>query len=195
MSEPAIRITNITKSFGRGFVLKDFSENLYPGVNCVLGPSGCGKTTLLRILAGFLKPDSGEITGVSGKSLSMVFQEDRLLPWLSAKENISIVSKSTDAEFLLDQLELLSAADKRVSQLSGGMKRRVAFLRALSVDFDILLMDEPFKGLDARIRQKAMDLLKRESRNRERVVVLVTHDPYEADYLGNYYIELNNIYK
>jgi len=145
-----IELREITKSFGKQEVLRSVSMFL-PGAGIVAlrGGSGSGKTTLLRILAGLECADSGEITGLDGKRVSYVFQEDRLLPYASAMENAAIACDKDIARLWLERLGLRGALNKKPAELSGGMRRRVAIARAFAFGSDILLLDEPFTGLDA----------------------------------------------
>lgn len=152
------------------------------GVVGVFGASGAGKTTLLRLLAGLLQPTSGTIEGLADKRISMVFQEDRLLPWLTAAENVALVrdGSEADARALLAALALSAEADQLPRALSGGMQRRVALARALNFGGDVLLLDEPFKGLDAALCAEAAAVV----RGRFPLTVIATHDRGEAAALG-----------
>lgn len=154
-----------------------------------MGASGIGKTTILSILAGLVKPDFGEIEGMEGKKLSMVFQEDRLLEWADAFENVALILERKKSgmlrEFLRGEFEAVGLHDyeeKPVSQLSGGMKRRVAIVRAVCAEGDLLLLDEPFKGLDDGTKEQVAAYLK--SRFAGRTLVMVTHDARDAKLLG-----------
>lgn len=148
------------------------------GVCCLTGPSGAGKTTVLRLIAGLEQPDSGTISGTSAKKISMVFQNDRLLPGSSATENIALVSSPEDAALWLERMELTDAANKKPSKLSGGMRRRVALARALAYGGDILLLDEPFKGFDPALKQRILPYITAFAKTA--AVVLVTHDEQES---------------
>ena len=150
----------------------------------LMGPSGCGKTTLINAIAGLVTPDSGRIT-VNGR-VSYVFQEPSLFPWLTALENVNVVlSDMPDTLALsrrwLEEAELGDCLDKYPHQLSGGQKQRVAICRALAFGGDILLLDEPLKGLDPDTRARVADLILRESK--EKTLLLVTHDQWEAQTL------------
>ena len=153
-------------------------------VTCLMGPSGCGKTTLLRILTGLEAPDCGEITGVPTR-IAMVFQEDRLVDSLTVRANLRLALGAgydpADAQALLNELDLPDALRRTVGELSGGMKRRVALARALLYDVPLLVLDEPFKGLDETTARQCMDALARRAAGR--AVLLVTHDAQEGDYL------------
>lgn len=181
-----IRIKNICKSFGEKTVLDNFSMDLKSGeITCIKGPSGYGKTTLLRIIAGLETADSGTVEKEEG-SIAFVFQEDRLAEDFNAVTNIRLVTgkKLSNDEICahLEEIGLTDDLNKPVRKFSGGMKRRVAIARAVCSDADYLLMDEPFKGLDEKLKSEVMDYVKRHSAGK--TVVFVTHDPAEAEYMG-----------
>ena len=121
------------------------------GFCAITGRSGRGKTTLLYLIAGLYEPDRGSIQR-NGETISMVFQEDRLLPWETAAQNAAIASTREIAAKLLTELGLGAELDKYPRELSGGMKRRVSIARALAAKADVYIMDEPFKGLDPETR-------------------------------------------
>ena len=153
-----IAVKHLCKSFGGRTVLRDLTFTAGPGITAVMAPSGTGKTTLLRILLGLERPDSGTVEGLAGKRLTAVFQEDRLLEHLSAEGNLRFVlGRAYDpaaARALLDRLGLPDTGAQPVREFSGGMKRRLALARALLAPFDALALDEPFTGVDpARIRR------------------------------------------
>lgn len=147
-----ISIKSLYKAFDDKKIFENFSYDFDGfGVVCIKGKSGCGKTTLLRIISGLEKADKGDII-VDG-NISFLFQEDRLLPWLNAEENIACVLNGASSDRINKARELLSSVGLKgserqdISSLSGGMKRRVAFARALALEPDILLLDEAFTGL------------------------------------------------
>ena len=184
MSE--IVLKNLSKSYGENLVISDLNLNIKSGVTtCLMGPSGCGKTTLLRLIAGLEKPDSGEIMSEARK-ISYVFQEDRLSEDFSVISNIRFVvgktMNSEDIRNLLKEFELGDVIDKPVRELSGGMKRRVAIARALSATYDLLILDEPLKGLDEKLKQHVMEVIKNHTKGK--TVIYVTHDSTEADVMG-----------
>lgn len=174
---------NLCKSYDGRAVLQDVCFRLEAGGHyALMGPSGSGKTTLLRLMMGLEKPDRGEIRLPAGKRFSVVFQEDRLLEQLTAAANVRLVSSAPMEAIRAMLLELGIASDslsEPVSAFSGGMKRRVALCRALLAPYQVLLLDEPYKGLDEENRLRAMRLVQRETRGK--TVVLVTHDPREAE--------------
>lgn len=143
---------HLYKRFGDKVVLEDVSLTVPDGaVVCLMAPSGRGKTTLLRCIAGLEMPDSGTVTGVPER-LGFVFQEDRLCPQLDAVENVRLVTgramSRPDIEAHLRELGLADCLDQRAAKLSGGQRRRVSIARAVCYVPELLLLDEPFKGLD-----------------------------------------------
>lgn len=191
MSEIVLR--NLSKSYGENPVISDLNLNIKSGVTtCVMGPSGCGKTTLLRLIAGLEIPDSGEIVS-EARQISYVFQEDRLSEDFSVISNIRFVvgktMNSEDIRNLLNEFELGDVIDKPVRELSGGMKRRVAIARALSATYDLLILDEPLKGLDEKLKQHVMEVIKNHTKGK--TVIYVTHDSTEADVMGARVITLD----
>ncbi len=181
-----IVVNSICKAYGDHRVLTNFSAVIPAGkVSCVTGPSGRGKTTLLRLLMGLEVPDSGDILGMSRLRLSAVFQEDRLCENLSPMSNIRLACPQRgqrDIAAALGAMGLAGCIVQPVRTLSGGMRRRVALLRALMVDYDVLFLDEPFKGLDAETKAAVIDETRRRIAGKS--VLLVTHDPEEATALG-----------
>ena len=180
----AVALKHISKADGEKQVLRDFS-NLFPEgeTTCIMGTSGCGKTTLLHLLLGLETPDSGEILGMENKKKSAVFQENRLVDPISAPANLRLVTPSlsrSQAEQLLTEVGLGDSLHQPVRELSGGMQRRVAILRALAADYDILLADEPFVGLDDATKQQTMELFRQ--RTAGKTVLLVTHEEREAEF-------------
>ncbi len=183
----AITINKISKSFGENNIFRDFSLHLPDtGCVCLFGPSGSGKTTLLNLIANLDCPDAGELSLPEG-DISIVFQEDRLLPWVSAQENIKLVLENKYAsskEALrvskdwLSMVFLEESASKKPAELSGGMRRRVALARALAFDGSALLLDEPFTGMDAQIKNAIFPLMA--AIKKEKLIVFITHYPEEA---------------
>ena len=163
-------------------MLKDVSFTAKEGLTCIMAPSGEGKTTLLRLLMGLERPDSGCVHLPRDCRWAAVFQEDRLLEQLDAEENLRFVLGSSydgqQAKALLERLGLTEWEGKPVSAFSGGMKRRLALARALLVPFDVLVLDEPFTGLDEGNRRRAMDCIRQAAEGR--CVLLVTHEASDA---------------
>ncbi|NLX82539.1 MAG: ABC transporter ATP-binding protein [Clostridiales bacterium] len=175
---------HVTKRFGAQTVLLDFSLELpLSCVSCLMGPSGSGKTTLLNLLMGLVQPDSGSVQTIHPQSA--VFQEDRLLPQLSALGNLRLITgggKDAELLHLLAELGIGEEGHKPVRDFSGGMQRRVVIARALIAEYELLLLDEPFKGLDADTRARTAEVIRRASQGK--TVVMVTHDPTEAALLN-----------
>ena len=176
-----IEIRNLCKAYGGKPVLQNFSAVLEEGkITALMAPSGGGKTTLLRILMGLEAPDSGTVEGLEHRRISVVFQEDRLCEHLNPVANIRLVNPNVSRQQALEALEAVGLSDctgQPASELSGGMRRRVAILRALLAEYDFLLLDEPFRGLDE--KTKALVMADTRSRCRGRTVLLVTHDKSE----------------
>ena len=180
-----IRIKNLSKRFGDRQVLSGLSVDLPDrGVAAIEGRSGAGKTTLLNILMGLLAPDGGQIEGLDGKRVTAVFQEDRLLENWSAMKNIRLVCGAPEAEIAahLKAVGLAGEEKTPVRSLSGGMRRRVALVRAVIAPGDVLVLDEPFKGLDEATRDAAVRYVLAHAANR--LILLVTHDRAEAAQMG-----------
>ncbi len=180
-----LELKNVSLSYGDLRVLRDVCLRLDPGKRiAVMGPSGCGKTSLLRVIAGLQSPDSGTVERTAQR-LSFVFQEPRLLPWLTAAENVRLVlpdtHHGTDAAAWLSRFGLSNVADKLPAELSGGMQQLVSLSRALVCAPDLLLLDEPFKALDAAAKQNAITAV---SDGTDAAIILVTHDANEAEALG-----------
>jgi len=200
-----IGVEGVSKAYGQGkervSALVDVSLEVEPGeLFAIVGPSGCGKSTLLDLIAGFASPDEGrvlvhgeEVVGPdSGRVL--IFQEHGLLPWRSALANVELglevqgvsrVDRRRKAREWLRLMGLEDFAHKKAHELSGGMRQRVNIARALAVDPEILLMDEPFGAVDALTRLRLQDELLSLRRKGEKTIVLVTHDIEEALYLGD----------
>lgn len=178
-----IVLHDLTKRYQKQEVISHLSLQLpESGVLCLQGPSGCGKSTLLRLIAALEKPDSGKITGIPEK-ISMVFQEHRLFPWLTALQNIETVAAGQNHILTplqwLEAMELDDARDKYPEELSGGMCQRIALARALYYGGDLLLLDEPFKGLDDATKRRVMFLLQQHIT--AKLTLFVTHDTMEAE--------------
>lgn len=188
MSRTNIILSHVTKYYGENPVLSDLSFTFQSGkAYCVMAPSGSGKTTLFKIIMGLEKPDSGTVSTVSQANaasvrISAVFQEDRLLPGYSAFENLRFVTgKRYSARELCQFLSCLLPEDsfhKPVAEFSGGMKRRLAILRALLAPSDILIMDEPFSGLDEATKRTAVRLIL--ELRAGRLLLLSTHAAEDA---------------
>ena len=184
-----IRLDDVSVRFGEKRVLEHFSLVLpRTGVLGLSGPSGCGKTTLARVLAGLVRPDSGSISGIAPGEAALLFQEDRLLPWLTALDNVAAVCDKACAQEFLAAVGLESEADTRPDALSGGMRRRVALARALAYPSRLLILDEPFTGVDAPLRERLYPLIRAAAA--EKPVVLITHHPDELAALSEHTLTL-----
>jgi len=181
-----IIVSDLRKRFDNRIVLNGFNAVFPAGeLSCIMGRSGCGKTTLLNILLGLLSADSGEIENLPDK-ISCIFQEDRLCEDFSPVTNVRIVcDKNVDKSQIETQLENVGLGDslyRPVRELSGGMKRRVAIVRALMAEGDLIIMDEPFKGLDESTKQIVSSYVKNQIRGR--TAIMVTHDESEIEMMG-----------
>ncbi len=199
-STPRLEIRNLTRSFDGRTVVDDVSLSVMPGqVTCLLGPSGCGKSTTLRMIAGVEMQDSGEIY-VDGtlicdtvfrvpperRNIGLMFQDFALFPHLSVAENVAFGLKGPKDQQrarvaeLLERVDLLRYIDSYPYELSGGEQQRVALARALAPRPPIMLMDEPFSGLDNRLRDGIRDDTLEILKEQDTAVLLVTHEPEEA---------------
>lgn len=197
--QPIVELIDVTKKFGSVVAVNSFSLAVTPGeFMTLLGPSGCGKTTVLRLIAGFLKPDSGQIL-IKGKDVSrkapyerrlgMVFQSYALFPHMKACDNIGfglklrkmkkeeIDKKVTEA---LEAVQLLECSERYPRELSGGQQQRIALARALVTEPDVILFDEPLSNLDFKLRQQMRFELKAIQKKVGITAIYVTHDQTEA---------------
>jgi len=190
-----LKFINIHKSFGSLKIFSDFNYCIEDGhFVCICGASGIGKTTFLQMVAGISKPDKGTVDLNGCSRIGYVFQEPRLLPWCTVRENIELVLYAyhknnnqrinTIAEDLIHKLKLTGFADYYPSQISGGMKQRVSLARAFAVEPDVLLLDEPFSALDDKLKNTLRELLLDLLDWKPCTTILVTHDLREALLLG-----------
>ena len=214
MAENLLTVKNLMKvyesSTGSVEAIADISFEMKAGeLVCIVGPSGCGKTTLLKCIAGLLKPTSGEVLMDGVKvtappaSMALVFQEygRSLYPWLTVRGNVELplkhkgLTKEQRQTLVDDALEAvgLSHADKSYPwQLSGGMQQRVAIARAVAYEPEVLIMDEPFAAVDAQTRADLEDLVRKLHTERGISILFVTHDIDESVYLGERVIVLSS---
>lgn len=178
-----ISFKNVTKKYGDKTVFLNFNLDINEHeITAVLGESGSGKTTLLNMIAGLTDFD-GEITGVF--NVSMVFQENRLVPHLTVEENILLVNENADVNNLLESVGLKDAKNLYPKELSAGMARRVAIVRAFSHPAPLLLMDEPLVNLDLSLKTSLFDRIKELKEKTGKTVIIVTHDVKEAALLSD----------
>jgi NitT/TauT family transport system ATP-binding protein len=171
-----IQLRDVNAGYPEKEVLHRLSLTLpEKGAVAIMAPSGFGKTTFLRLLAGLIQPTAGKITDLKNKKIAFLFQEDRLLPWLTALKNVEIVSDPETARFWLNEMEI-SGVSQYPHAMSGGMQRRVALARAMAFGGDLLLLDEPFKGLDEALKTRIAQRV----RNQFPLTVLSVHDQQEA---------------
>ncbi len=207
-AEPIIGVRGVHKVYGGSVVaLKDINLDFNRGeLTSLLGPSGCGKTTLLKIIAGLLAPTEGEVT-VNGRPVTgpgperaFVFQDFALMPWATVLRNAAFglelqgVAKSERedrARHYIEEVGLAGFEEKYPHELSGGMRQRVGLARALCVDADVLLMDEPFSAVDEQTRRKFQEDLIRLREIEKKTFILVTHSIEEAVYLSDRIILLS----
>jgi len=202
MSESIVEVKGVRKVYDGGVeALRDVSLAFPPGrLSTLLGPSGCGKTTLLKIIAGLIPHDAGEVW-VKGRQVhgpgperAFVFQDFALLPWASVLRNVAFglelrgvarEAREEVARRYIAEVGLEGFERRHPSELSGGMKQRVGLARALTVDADIILMDEPFSSVDEQTRRKFQEDLLDLLRHRQKTVIFVTHSIEEAAYLSD----------
>jgi NitT/TauT family transport system ATP-binding protein len=192
---PAVHVRGVSQVFERGAppVLQGVDLAVAPGeFVCLIGASGCGKSTLLNLIAGLAEPTVGAID-VAVRRPALMFQEPALLPWLTAAGNVELAlrargvarpARRDEARLLLHLVNLDGQGEKRVHELSGGMRQRVALARALAQDSSVLLMDEPFAALDAITRDVLHQELTRVWAEQRLSIVFVTHNVREAARLG-----------
>ncbi len=189
------RAENICKSFSDKIVLNNFTHDFKEGkITALVGQSGCGKTTLLSVLMGLIPADSGTLIGFD-KPISAVFQEDRLCENLTVSANIRLVTgkrfTKSEIEKELCAVGLKDCPEKPVRELSGGMKRRAAIVRALLAESEILFLDEPFKGLDADTKETVLEYVR--TKVKGKTVIFVTHDMEECDTFADETVALTQL--
>jgi NitT/TauT family transport system ATP-binding protein len=188
-----LSVKGLAKRFGALEVLARIDAEFSPGsVTAVLGPSSCGKTTLLKLLGGLEKPDSGMVQGFRDSRISFAFQEPRLLHWLSARDNILFAlagmkdrnEAGQRADRFLAAAGLGEFAGTPPGTLSGGMRRRLSLARAFAFPSDVLLLDEAFSEVDLKLKVSLMDLFIDLWKAEKRTTIFVTHDVRDAMYLS-----------
>lgn len=190
-----IQAENIHKKIGNLQVLDGVSFEVdTTKTHVILGPSGCGKTTLIKILTGLMEADKGSVN-IQGRP-GIVFQEPRLLPWKTLEENLKVVKKlnkenSGDADTVLKSIGMYDSRKKYPDEISGGMKQRISFGRALMTSPDVLILDEPFNSLDFKAKAELQDIIKNKIEDRKIKTVYVTHDLESALKVGDKIISLS----
>ena len=182
MREDTIEICHLKKAYGEHVIFSNLTMELKKGaVTCLMAPSGAGKTTLLRILAGLEQADGGKIGGLEALRKSMAANIQ-----LAVRHRMFGKEKRSSRHLVeeMEELGLSGCENQAVSELSGGMRQRVAVLRAMRMDADFLLLDEPFRGLDAGTKKKTMNYIRR--KGKEKTMLLVTHDLEEAEAMGDW---------
>ena len=190
-----IVLTHLSKRYGDHHVIQDLSRTFLRGqITCLMAPSGSGKTTLLRLLMGLETPDSGRIAGLEGRKKSAVFQDQLFGEDLSVYANIRIMKKrklfepeSQEYEKIKKELEkvgLSECIDQKIKKLSFGMRQRVALVRAFYADWDVLFLDEPFRGMDKSTREIVMEYTRRKCIGKQ--VLFVTHEEEEKEAMERY---------
>lgn len=175
----------LCKSYGQLQVLDNWNLEIQASQRIILlGPSGSGKTTFLKLAAGLESPSKGEIM-VNSRCTGFVFQEPRLIPWRSTRDNIEFVNPAGNLDDILDTLRLKGFAEYYPAQLSGGMQQRVNLARALIVDPDLLILDEAFSSLDWQVKTAIMDDVLKQWEKQHFTIIGVTHDLKEALYLAD----------
>ena len=180
-----LKIENLSFAYDRGHpIFKDFSLEVKEGeLLAVMGPSGCGKSTLLSLIAGFLKPDAGEIL-CDARKISCAFQEPRLFPWLTVEENLkAVLPKGAPTSQISDMLafvDLCGTEKLYPEELSGGMKSRISLARALLYGGDLILLDEPFSALDHELSTSLAQKLREHLKKIGASAILITHRREDA---------------
>lgn len=196
-----ISIKNINKRYNNKVIFQDFHIDFYKNkVNCIVGKSGCGKSTLLNIISGIIENDDEEFISIESYGLSYIFQEDRLIDWLTVEENISLVvnkiyDKKEREELCNKYLDLVGIKEYKKyypQMLSGGLRQRVNIARSLIYPSKIIIMDEPFKSIDVINKEIIMNNLKEILKQENRTVLFVTHDIEEALILSDKIYVLGN---
>lgn len=184
---------DISKSYGNRTVLKNFNIEIREGqTTFVLGKSGSGKTTFSKIVLGLEKIDTGEISGLDGKKISVVFQEDRLMENMTIGSNFKMtVNSHINSKQIIEKMEkigLFQSLETKISELSGGMKRRISILRAFLIEFDLIVMDEPFRGLDDETKKIVMNFVIQNIKGK--TAIIITHNKDEVEYFAEKIKEL-----
>ena len=209
-TQEIITIKNINKRFNNKVVFRDFEISFWKNkINCIVGKSGCGKSTLLNIISGIIPNDRKKFETLEKYGISYIFQDDRLIDWLTVEENIKLVinklyTKEVANELIDKYLDLVDIKEYKKyypQMLSGGIRQRVNIARAFIYPSNIIIMDEPFKSIDVINKEMIVKNLKDILKKEKRTVILVTHDIEEAllisdkiYVLGNSPVEIRKIF-
>lgn len=187
-----VELKDISFSYGELKILEDFNLTVKEGESiCLWGKSGSGKTTVLKLILGLIKAQKGSVSAPN--KISCVFQEDRLIENLTLEKNIKLVLSKEQyekADKLIAEFGLSKFKKTKVQELSGGMKRRVAIIRALAFGGDLLVLDEAFNGIDSKNREKIAKIIKREFLDKNKAVIMVTHISADAEALNAQIIKI-----
>lgn len=184
-----IKFNNVFFSYGKKRILENFNLEIEDKSKiCLFAPSGFGKTTVLRLIMQLEKPNKGTIEGIKNKKISAVFQEDRLIPQKTVLENLRLFGEDIKINEILSELNLSDIKNLYPNELSGGMARRIAIARALIYNGDILILDEPFNGIDKENIRKTAELILKNTY--DKTVITVTHNTNEAEILNSKIIKL-----
>lgn len=210
IKEGIISIKNINKKFNNKIIFQDFNIDFYKNeINCIVGKSGCGKSTLLNIISGIIPNDRKNFETIEKYGVSYIFQDDRLIDWLTVEENIKLVVKKLYSKKITDELidkylDLVGIKEYKnyyPQMLSGGLRQRVNIARAFIYPSNIVIMDEPFKSIDVINKEIIIENLRQILEKEQRTVLFVTHDIEEAllisdkiYVLGNSPIEVKKIF-
>ncbi|NLK63786.1 MAG: ABC transporter ATP-binding protein [Tissierellia bacterium] len=196
-----MKLVDVTKKYDDLILLQDFNISFEKNkITCLFGPSGVGKTTIANIVAGIVPVDRGFVEGIDNSLFSYVFQEPRLLKWYNVYENIDFVLKDVyepekrvdTINSYLKMVELSQYKNYKIDALSGGMAQRVSLARAFAYPSHILIMDEPFKGLDIKLKNEMSSLFIKMWSLSQRTVIFITHDVEEAINLSHVIYTLKN---
>lgn len=194
MEEVTISINDINKKYDEKIIFNNLSIDFYRNrVNAIVGKSGCGKSTLLNIVSGVIKNDGIQINKLKELGISYIFQDDRLIEWLTVEENIKLVCGrkygKEELELVCDKyFEIIGISEFKKyypQMLSGGLRQRVNIARGLIFPSQIIIMDEPFKSIDVKNKQAIVESIKKMQKKEDRTIILVTHDIDEALYLAD----------
>ena len=189
-----IEIINLSKKYNKNIIFESFNLTIENNqITTILGPSGCGKTTLLNLISKLDTDYFGEITGLNHNKISYIFQEPRLLNWLTVYENIELVEDNEKTiKNILEIVDLENDINLYPPDLSGGMKQRVSIARAFCYPSDLLLMDEGFIGLDLKMKLELINYFIKIWQNDKKTVIYITHDIDEALLISDRIIQFSN---